>query len=447
MQHWKQVRLGDILTESAVPAINSSNERRITVRLNVKGVEKRPVGSDKEGATKYFIRSAGQFIYGRQNLHKGAFGIIPSELDGYESSQDLPAFDVSPECLPEWLLYFFRQGNFYQSLDRIARGIGSRRINPRDLLEIEMPLPEIEEQKQLLAELKATDEAVEELEEEFTTQAALLTQLRQAILREAVQGKLVPQDPADEPAAALLTRIRAEKERLIKEKKLRKEKPLELLTEAEKPYELPQGWEWVRIEEVCSSITDCVNKTAPLSQSITPFKMLRTTNIRNGKVDTMNVRYVSEETYLKWTARDKPCKGDLILTREAPLGEVGLIEQDDTIFLGQRLVQYRADEQLLSKNFLFHVFRGPIMQNQIKQLGVGMTVKHLRVPDSKVLSFPLPPLAEQHRIVAKVTELLSHCDALEAELTQARQAAEALHAAALREAFAPRPVAEPVVEA
>jgi len=94
MKDWKKVKLGSLLTESKILSENPDTDKRLRVRLNMLGVEKRPKTNDKEGATKYYKRKAGQFIYGKQNLHKGAFGIIPHELDGFESSLDIPAFDV-----------------------------------------------------------------------------------------------------------------------------------------------------------------------------------------------------------------------------------------------------------------------------------------------------------------------------------------------------------------
>lgn len=99
MKNWKKVKLGSLLTESKIVSESPNPNNRIRVKLNVLGIEKRPVTKDKKGATRYFIRKAGQFIYGKQNLHKGAFGIVPEELDGYESSLDIPAFDVDDCCL------------------------------------------------------------------------------------------------------------------------------------------------------------------------------------------------------------------------------------------------------------------------------------------------------------------------------------------------------------
>lgn len=100
---WEEKRLGQMLTESKIPITDSNPQKRITVRLNLKGVEKREFkGTEAENATYFFVRSSGQFIYGKQNIHKGAFGIIPEELDGYESSQDIPASIL----IKDFILYF-----------------------------------------------------------------------------------------------------------------------------------------------------------------------------------------------------------------------------------------------------------------------------------------------------------------------------------------------------
>ncbi len=97
---------------------------------------------------------------------------------------------------------------------------------------------------------------------------------------------------------------------------------------------------WTRrcIKDVCESIIDCVNKTAPTVERPTPYKTIRTTNVKSGWVDLSEVKYFNEEVYARWARRSRPRKGDVILTRQAPLGEVGMIRADDTIFLGQRLV-------------------------------------------------------------------------------------------------------------
>lgn len=160
----------------------------------------------------------------------------------------------------------------------------------------------------------------------------------------------------------------------------------------------PTGWKRVQVGQVCESIVDCVNKTAPVVDEPTPYKMIRTTNVRNGWVNLDEVRSVTEEVYARWTRRQVPRRGDVILTREAPLGEVGLLRSDDTVFLGQRLVSYRADPTKLDNRFLLYAFLSYDVQSQIKSLGSGATVEHMRVPDAEKLTVLLPALPIQRRI-------------------------------------------------
>jgi type I restriction enzyme S subunit len=126
--------------------------------------------------------------------------------------------------------------------------------------------------------------------------------------------------------------------------------------------------------------------------------MLRTTNVRGGFVDTENVRYVTLETYERWTRRLLPQRGDVFLTREAPLGDVGRLTSDDKVFLGQRLFHYRTNPELMDARFLAYVLQAPRVQGWIKGLGMGATVEHARVGDFHKIPIPTPPLDEQVRI-------------------------------------------------
>jgi type I restriction enzyme, S subunit len=160
-------------------------------------------------------------------------------------------------------------------------------------------------------------------------------------------------------------------------------------------------WKSVTVAEVCDLIVDCVNKTAPVVEELTPYKMLRTTNIRGGRIDREDCRRVTKDTFAIWTRRADVKRGDVILTREAPMGEVGYVDFDDSVFLGQRLMQYRANPRLLDPRFLLYSFLSRDLQNQFAaHEGSGSTVSHIRVGDCSRFRLSLPPLAEQRRIVA-----------------------------------------------
>lgn len=164
-------------------------------------------------------------------------------------------------------------------------------------------------------------------------------------------------------------------------------------------------WRSRQVSELCSHIIDCVNKTAPISDTITPFKMLRTTNVRDGWIDTNHTRRVDETTYERWTRRMRPERGDVVLTREAPLGEVGMLRSDESVFLGQRLVMYRADPAECDSHFLLYSMLGPSVQAELRRLGSGATVEHLRVPDCEKLTIRCPELPIQRRIGAVLSAL------------------------------------------
>ena len=158
-------------------------------------------------------------------------------------------------------------------------------------------------------------------------------------------------------------------------------------------------WPMRPVSELCLLAVDCVNKTAPRVDHETPYKMIRTTNVKSGFINLDDVGYVSEETFEKWTRRSKPQFGDVILTREAPVGEVGrYTSNDDGVFLGQRLFHYRADPKLLDWNFLAYVLQSHDVQGRLRGMGFGATVEHIKVGDAENLLIPCPPIDVQRHI-------------------------------------------------
>lgn len=158
-------------------------------------------------------------------------------------------------------------------------------------------------------------------------------------------------------------------------------------------------WPTVTIDDVCELIVDCVNKTAPVVEGPTPYRMIRTTNIRNGRIDLNECRFVDEATYAKWTRRAELRFGDVLLTREAPIGEVGFVLEPKGLFLGQRVMQYRANAQVLSPRFLLYSFLSPALQHQFgSHEGSGSVVSHIRVGDCFKFKLKLPSLPVQNEI-------------------------------------------------
>lgn len=153
--------LGDFLTESREPATDQDPARRLTVRLHLQGVEARPVrGTESDGATTYFRRRAGQLIYGKQNIFRGAIGIVPPELDGYASTQDLPAFDIADGIDPQWLYFWLSRKDFYTSLEALAAGSGSKRLHPEEFFKVRVYLPDLATQTAIARYLNALREEI-----------------------------------------------------------------------------------------------------------------------------------------------------------------------------------------------------------------------------------------------------------------------------------------------
>ncbi len=166
------------------------------------------------------------------------------------------------------------------------------------------------------------------------------------------------------------------------------------------------GWPTLVIDKVCNLIVDCVNKTAPVVEGPTPYRMIRTTNIRNGRIDITDCRFVNEETFAKWTRRAPLQRGDVLLTREAPIGEVGFVQEPEGFFLGQRVMQYRADPTVLSPRFLLYSFLSPTLQHQFgSHEGSGSVVSHIRVGDCFKFKLTLPPLPVQAEIASMLGAL------------------------------------------
>lgn len=161
------------------------------------------------------------------------------------------------------------------------------------------------------------------------------------------------------------------------------------------------SWEMKPISELCIFAIDCVNKTAPVVEYETPYKMIRTTNVKDGFIDLETVRYVEEETFLKWTRRSKPQYGDVIFTREAPVGSVGRFTSNDpNVFLGQRLFHYRPDPELLDWQYLTYILQSDAIQGWVNGIAFGATVPHIKVKDAEELMIPCPPIGTQRKIGA-----------------------------------------------
>ncbi len=232
-------------------------------------------------------------------------------------------------------------------------------------------------------------------------------QLRNSILQEAISGRLVPQNPNDEPASALLARIREEKARLVKEGKLKKKDLVETpITDDEKPFEIPSSWEWVRVKElfnVCSARR--VHEKDWRSSGI-PFYRAREIGklAEFGHVD--NDLYIDQELYNEFSKSGVPQENDLMVTAVGTLGRVYVVKANEIFYYKDGSVLCMENRFGINAKFAKLVIESPVFVSQYIGESQGTTVATLTMVRMNEYLFPLPPLAEQKRIVAKLEELL-----------------------------------------
>lgn len=230
-----------------------------------------------------------------------------------------------------------------------------------------------------------------------------IKKLRELILELAVRGKLVPQDPNDEPASELLKRIAAEKTELVKQGKVKKQKPLPEISEDEKPFELPEGWEWVRLGELFNSITS----------GGTPSKS--NPDFWNGDIPWASVKDLGKEKYIAKTqdyishqglrAGSKLAdEGDILICTRMGLGKIGIASRP--VAFNQDLKSVKLTSSV-SLDFFFNTY------STVKIKGTGTTVEGIKQEQLLNYVIGLPTVNEQHQIVEKVYELMSLCDQLE----------------------------------
>jgi len=254
----------------------------------------------------------------------------------------------------------------------------------------------------------------------FTTEPSI-DQLKQTILQLAVMGKLVPQDPTNEPASELLKKITAEKAQRIKSGKLKKQKPLLPIGDAELLFELPKGWLWCRIGSIYCFLNGFAFKSEWFKSS--GVKLLRNINILHGETRWEETVFVSKEIAEELSAYALN-EGDIVLSLDRPIINSGLkfaviSKPDLPCLLLQRVAKFHSVEDVVSPLFLTRWMESDYFISKIDP-GRSNGVPHISTKQIENMVFALPPVEEQHRIVAKVDELMAICDALKAQLQEAQ---------------------------
>jgi type I restriction enzyme S subunit len=332
---------------------------------------------------------------------------------------------------------------FNELKDEIVRntkaGTSKEAIGLGSFGKYQLPYFDIDTQIEIKNRFVNSEEIKSDLSNELNHQIYLVKKLRQQLLQDAVQGKLVPQDKNDEPASELLKKIKAEKAKLIAEKKLKKEKDLPPIKPEEIPFEIPENWVWCRLQDICLKITDGTH-FSPTNVETGKFKYITAKNIKDSGINLTKISYVTKEVHQEIYARCNPEYGDILYIKDgATTGVVTIndLKEEFSMLSSVALIKLPSH---ISNRFLMHFMRSPFYYNFTREDMSGVAITRVTLDKIQKAIFPLAPFEEQNRIVQKLDKLMQYCNELEASIKECEIQNEKLLQQVLREALRKEPV-------
>ena len=429
-ESWEWVRLGIISTyNQAKQKINAKDADVSIWGLDLEDLEKggrllvkKTVGERKAVGDKT-IFTKGDVLYSK--LRPYLLKILVAPDSGICTPEIVP-FTVYGGISAEYIVNFLKSPYVDGLVNGETYGIKMPRAGTDTMISLLVPLPPLSEQHRIVAKIEELLPYIErygKAEEHLTTLNTTFPEaLKKSILQEAVQGKLVPQNPDDEPASVLLERIRAEKQALIKAGKIKKDKhesvivtrdkiPYEIIDGKERcladevPFEIPDSWCWCRLSNVSIIQEGAGIRTYQYHTSGT--QILTVTNILEGSVDMKKAtKYIATEEYLDKYQHLTLNIGDIVSSCSgASWGKTAIWDYGDTVMLNTSTLRLRFFNDTAYNMYLYWLTKTPLFKNQLIAQLSGMQPNFGYSHYSKVL-IPLPPLAEQHRIVAKIEEIM-----------------------------------------
>ena len=384
----------------------------------------------------------------------GKLGIVQAGLGKLYLNQRVGKFDIlNIHEFEKEYIYWIARG-VEGIVKNLAWGAAIPNVSPKQIEELNFPIPTKEIQKNIIRflndlrngnvndeiyfdkeieiEIKKIQEKqvkAREIQDELTYQLTQLENLNQAILQEAVQGKLVKQDEKEEPASELLKRIKAEK---VKSGK--KEKPLPSIKPEEIPFEIPESWVWCRLGEISKQINDGTHHTPKYVKEGIPFLSIK--DISSGKIDFNNTKFITNEEHKELIKRCNPQRNDILFCRIGTLGRPSIIETDIDFSIFVSLGLIKTYSNIYEVRYLKYLLESPLLYYQYQQIKAdGIHTPKLNLRDVPNLLIPLPPLPEQKRIVAEIEKQLAKTKQLKEHIIANQQATEQLLKALLHQAF------------
>ena len=464
--HWKWCGLDEAVECRAAAKVSPKSIREEDWILDLEDIDgiagkvtKHAVFSERKSLSTKASFETGDVLYGklRPYLNK----VVIADKAGFCTTEIIPLRPMD-FLLAGYLRIFLRSPYFLQYAAQRNYGMKMPRLGTKDLESAQIAIPPPAEQKRIVAkvdELMAVCDRLEAQQQERESKHATLARaslsrfadaptpanlnflfhpsyaiapsdIRKTILTLAVQGKLVPQTPNDEPSGALLQRI--EKERRLFERTYNFRPPIpEGVDESSARFTLPETWMWVRLSSLFNAVTDGDHLPPPKSDDGIAF--LTIGNITTGKLDFGETRFVPDSYYNALAEFKRPVREDILYTVVgATYGRPALVNSERA-FCVQRHIAILKPAPSMEVGYLMTVLKSPLVYEQATASTTGTAQPTIPLGALRNFLIPLPPLAEQRRIVAKVDQLMALVDQLDAQLTASRVTAENLMDAAVAE--------------
>lgn len=444
MSEWKKVKIGEICQIiKGTTGIASAEPGEYP--LVVTALERKTCSSfqfDCEAVCIPLVSSSGHGKKTLNNIHyqsgKFALGTILCAV-----------IPNNPNELDARFLHQYLQFDKDKILVSLMKGAANVSLSMKDIAKVEIPLPSIEKQHKLSELFVETQKKYKELLEESEKQKSYMKLLRQNILQEAIEGKLTEEWRKENPvvkgnpdfdAEALFEKIQEEKchtdSELPLETSLRirnfKKKVFEPIAENEQPFEIPEGWKWVRLGEICKKITDGSHNPPPNTGK--GYPVISAMNIKKGEIsfDTI-ARYTDESGFQKENKRTQITRGDLIMgIIGASIGNIAIYNHDEKV-IAQRSIA--IIDTYLSNLFIRIVLSSKFIQNDLQAKAFGSAQGGVYLGKISNLLIPLPPLSEQKEIVSCVEKLLANVTELEKQITEREEMTKQLMQSIMKDAF------------
>ncbi|MFG6322743.1 MAG: restriction endonuclease subunit S [Lachnospiraceae bacterium] len=331
----------------------------------------------------------------------GYIAIALNELCTNQGFKSVIPFNVE---LSEYLYYCL----ISQTQNIISRASGTtfKEISGGEFGQTIIPIPPLAEQKRIVAKIEELLPYIEKYDKAYSKLTVFNKKfpedMQKSILQYAMQGKLVEQMAEEGTGEELYCQIQAEKEKLIKDGKIKKEKRLPEILENEIPFDIPKSWKWVKLNSIVTIITDGDHQPPPQVDTGIPFLVI--SNMSQGNLSFINTRNVSQEYYDNLQEARKPQSGDILFTVTGSYGIVILVKTDKKFCVQRHIAIIK--KPFVSADYLVKCLSAPFSYKQCKEKATGTAQKTVGLDTLRNLILPLPPLAEQERIVAKLEKVL-----------------------------------------